>query len=348
MKKSLIFLLGLGLLSTCFGGYTFAKFSVTDNAEPFSVRIEPQATIVHQFIETKSWFNSGALNEHVYVYAFKAGATPTVEEAPFPGNEATYVKDIDSDKKLFYYDISKKYDSFVISKVVDSTTTYQTEDISLTAILNAGNNCVYLGDQPASVETKVETGSYNYTLGLSATSGSFTAGSSVDVTVEDYIGNIHYAVSPVGSASVSLNGSVATISSSTVGTSTITFSDDSDSEPVTYTLTVNPITNAVYTVSLSGDNYWWTQAGAHIYAWAYNGTEADHWYEGVVDGSNMLFTIPTGFTKADFVRVSGTISDLTKWDGSTFNGMEKWNRKDNISLPGTSSTLSFNLDGWHD
>lgn len=55
MKRSLIFLLGVGLLATCFGSYTFASFSVTDKADPFSVRIIPNTSTEEEptyFIKT--------------------------------------------------------------------------------------------------------------------------------------------------------------------------------------------------------------------------------------------------------------------------------------------------------
>ena len=109
---------------------------------------------------------------------------------------------------------------------------------------------------------------------------------------------------------------------------------------------VAPVSNAVYTV----ENFdWWTNDNAHIYAWAYADGVEGHWYEGVVDGANMNFTIPANCTKATFVRVSGEIADLSTWDANTFNGMNKWNRSQEITLSGSTSTISVDLSGaWFD
>ena len=108
----------------------------------------------------------------------------------------------------------------------------------------------------------------------------------------------------------------------------------------------SPVHNVTYTVQ--NFESWWTSDSAHIYAWAFIEGESGHWYEGVVDGSNMKFTIPSNFNKAIFVRVSGQIADLSKWDGTTFESMEKWNRADDVSLSGSSSNISFTLGAWHD
>lgn len=107
-----------------------------------------------------------------------------------------------------------------------------------------------------------------------------------------------------------------------------------------------PVHNVIYTVQ--NFDSWWTSDSAHIYAWAFIEGESGHWYEGIVDGSNMKFTIPSNFNKAIFVRVSGQIADLSRWDGSTFEGMNKWNRADNVNLNGSDSNISFTLGEWHD
>ena len=73
---------------------------------------------------------------------------------------------------------------------------------------------------------------------LSATSGTIEAGGSVEVTALNLTGTFAYEVKS-GTASVEISGDKATISSSTVGTATIDFSDDSDADPITFTLTVN-------------------------------------------------------------------------------------------------------------
>ena len=109
---------------------------------------------------------------------------------------------------------------------------------------------------------------------------------------------------------------------------------------------VAPVSNAVYTV----ENFdWWTNDGAHIYAWAFGEGVEGHWYEGVVDGANMNFTIPANCTKASFVRVSGEIADLSTWDANTFDGMQKWNRSAEINLSGSTSVITVDLSGaWFD
>lgn len=63
MKKSTIFLLGVGLLSTCFGGFTFAAFSVTDNADPFSVKISVEAPKRYY---VKTFASAGGAETHSY------------------------------------------------------------------------------------------------------------------------------------------------------------------------------------------------------------------------------------------------------------------------------------------
>ncbi|MBR4378238.1 MAG: Ig-like domain-containing protein [Bacilli bacterium] len=109
-----------------------------------------------------------------------------------------------------------------------------------------------------------------------------------------------------------------------------------------------PVQNVTYTVENIPS--WWTDASAHIYAWAFEDGIANsgHWYEGAANGSNMEFLIPSNYNKAIFVRVSGAIADLSVWNASTLDGMEKWNRADDVALSGATSTISFDLGAWHD
>lgn len=109
---------------------------------------------------------------------------------------------------------------------------------------------------------------------------------------------------------------------------------------------IPPVVDRTYTVKNIPS--WWTEDSAHIYAWAFEQGKPGHWYEGVVDGSNMKFTIPSNCTKASFVRVSGEIADLNTWDANTFNGMSKWNRSSEISLSGGDSDIEVSLGAWFD
>lgn len=253
--------------SSTVGTATIA-FSDDSEASPivFTLTVLDPSATYRQYIETKAWFNSGSLDEHVYVYAFENGSDPVIQNAAFPGEEATYVKDLDEGKKLFYFDIGVIYDTFIISKVEVSTKTYQTDNITISTL--SGDNCVWIGEQPVNTDTYIEVGHYNYVLGLSANSGTIASGGSTTVTLQNYIGDVDYAVSPLGSATVSIVGNVATISSSTEGTSTITFSDDAGCEAV-YTLTVNPAASVrrVYIETKT-----WFNSGSpdeHVYVYAF-------------------------------------------------------------------------------
>ncbi|MCQ2801060.1 MAG: Ig-like domain-containing protein [Bacilli bacterium] len=219
------------------------------------------------YIETKPWFNSGSLDEHVYVYTYKADSDPMKENAVFPGEEATYVKDLDAGKKLFYFDIAEIYDTFIVTKRVGTTNSYQTNDIAISDF--GTDNCMWMGDEPADVATKIETGHYNYALGLSVNSATIGVGGSANVSITNFIGDISYVVDPASSATVSIVEDVATISSSTLGTTTITFSDESSSAPVVFTLKVEetPATTRVYFETKSWFNS--NQPGEKVYAYAF-------------------------------------------------------------------------------
>ena len=217
------------------------------------------------YIETKPWFNSGSLDEHVYVYTYKAGSDPMKENAVFPGEEATYVKDLDAGKKLFYFDIAEIYDTFIVTKRVGTTNSYQTNDIAISDF--GTDNCMWMGDEPADVATKIETGHYNYALGLSVNSATIGVGGSANVSFTNFIGDISYVVDPASSATVSIVEGVATISSSTLGTSTITFSDQSSSAPVVFTLNVQeaPATTRVYFETKSWFNSGASNENVYVY-----------------------------------------------------------------------------------
>ena len=266
------------------------------------------------YIETKEWFNSGDLSEKVYVYTYKDSSNPIKQNAPFPGEEATYVKDLEEGKKLFYFDIEDTYDTFVVSKVVNAEKTYQTNDVVISDL--EGDNCVYLKEQPATVETKVEVGHYNYQLGISQNAGTISVGGSINLTITNSIGEVSYTVSPESSATVIITGNVATISSSTIGTSTITFSDESESSDVTFTLTVQeaPTTRRVYF-----ETKYWFNSGAgneNVYAYTYkDGSnpieqnapfpgEATTWYEDLDNGKKIFyFDVSSEYDTIIFVKL---------------------------------------------
>lgn len=73
---------------------------------------------------------------------------------------------------------------------------------------------------------------------LSQTSATIASGGSVVISALNLTGTFAYAVL-TGNADVTINGANATISSSTAGTTTISFSDDSEAAPIVFTLTVS-------------------------------------------------------------------------------------------------------------
>lgn len=111
------------------------------------------------YIETKGWFNSGDSNEHVYVYAFKKDSNPIVQNAAFPGEEASWICDLNEGKKIFSFEIGAEYDTFIVVRVVGTAAGYQTVDISLSAL--GENNCVYLNADAGS--GSIPVGYYTYT-----------------------------------------------------------------------------------------------------------------------------------------------------------------------------------------
>lgn len=300
MKKTLVFLLSFGILASTFVGSVFAKYAVYDTADAFGSKISVKVPTTRHYIETKSWFNSGDPSEHVYVYAFKETASGTRENAEFPGLEATYQKDIDNTKKLFYYDIPQTFDKFVVSKVVNDVALYQTVDIDISSL--SGDNCIYLNTDSGS--SAIPVGHYNYALRLSENSGTITAGNSTTITFDRNLNNVSASVSPSG-ATVSVNNesNSATISSSTVGSYTITFSDDVNE--ANYTLTVNAaITYRTQYIETKS----WFNSGAsneHVYVYAFkngaNPAQENHAWPGeeatyvreIGDGKKLfVFNIP--------------------------------------------------------
>lgn len=280
-----------------------------DDPITFTLTVTPPVAKHRYYIETKNWFNSGDPNEHVYVYAFKQGSDKV--NAIFPGEKASYVKDLSEGKKLFYYDVAESFDTFIVSKVVGTEKTYQTTDIVISEL--SGDNCVYLKDQPASTDTAVEIGHYNYAFGLSASSGTISKGKSTTVTFTNYIGEVTYEVSPAGSATVSIKEGVATITSSTIGTSTITFSDESDSEAKAYTLTVQdaPVVKRIYFETKTWFNS--NQKGEDVYAYVFNSSthaektawpgESTQWAKDLTEGKKLFyFDVSDEYDSIIFVR----------------------------------------------
>lgn len=139
------------------------------------------------------------------------------------------------------------------------------------------------------------------------------------------------------------------------GTYTIYVQTGSIDRGVYIDATPNSIDDVVYTFELNDSNNWIINDNAKVYAWAFyrinDGENHDyfgHWYLGSNVGSTLTFTIPVNLNIADFVRISGEISDLSKWDGTTFSGLGTWNRADAVYLSGETSTISFDFGSWHD
>lgn len=316
-------------------GYEFQGWSLTTTGEellePHSSYTANVATTfyaiweaeapqkVSQFIETKSWFNAGGENEHVYVYAFKADSEPVVENAAFPGEEATYIRDLEDGKKLFSYDIEETFDTFVVVRVEGETNSYQTVNISLASL--EGDNCVYLnGDAaPSSVETKIEVGHYNYVyaFGLSSYEGEITVGGHVDVNLLNVTGEVTFEVDPENSATVVINGNVATISSETLGESSIVFADESEAT-ATYTLTVSeaPDSKVVYIQTKQFFNSGASNEAVLAYCWDSqsegNNTwpgEATTWVEDQ-ENNQKIFSFEVDLEKYDMIMFVKTVDNV--------------------------------------
>lgn len=313
------------------------------NSAVYTLTVETPSAKIRQYIETKSWFNDGGEDQHVYVYAFKEGSDPMQQNAPFPGVDATWVKDLDSDKKLFYYDISEKFDTFVVSNG-----TYQTEDIAISSL--EGDNCIYLDADAGS--SAIPVGHYDYSLKLSANSGTITTGGSTSVTFDRYIGEVTYEVSPEDSATVSITGGTATISSSTVGTSTITFTDGAGKEAV-YTLTVNEApdpstTKMVYLQTKGFFNNGSSNQDVKVYCWNSENTSINNGWPG-----QSAQWVEDLHGSDEGKKIFSFEFDLTKYDSLIFvqivDGNPVFQTVDiNIASFGSDDTVYLNADNWTD
>lgn len=277
----------------------------------------PQKTT--QYIETKPWFNDGGENEHVFVYAFKAESDPFLENAPFPGEEATYIRDIEDGKKIFSYELEETFDTFVVVRVEGETNSYQTVDIAVASL--EGDNCIYLngGAAPSSVETKIEVGHYNYefAFGLSSYEGAIYVGGHVNINLLNVTGEVTYTVDPENAASVEISGNVATISSDTVGEAEITFADESE-ESAIYTLTVSeaPESKVVYVQTKQFFNSGASNENVLAYCWnsenEENNTwpgEATTWVEDQ-ENNQKIFRFEVDLTKYDMVMFVKTVEGV--------------------------------------
>ena len=305
---------GVATISSSTVGTSTITFSDGVNVATYTLTVNAAAATTKQYIETKSWFNSNQEGEKVYVYAYKDGSSPIEENAAFPGEEATWVKDLEDGKKLFSYDIEDTFDTFVVVRVVSGTPGYQTENVSIVDL--SGDNCIYLDAEGGSASIPV--GHYDYSLRLSASSGTITSGNNTSITFVRNLAIVTATVSPEGSATVEIVGNTATISSSTEGTSTITFSDGTND--ATYTLTVNPAvaTRRVYIETKSWFNS--NQEGEKVYVYAFKEAGEDdipmtswpgyeaHWVKDIEDGKKIFyFDIPETYDTFIVVRVvSGT------------------------------------------
>ena len=263
--------------------------------------------------------------------------------APFPGVDATWVKDLDDGKKLFYYDISEKFDTFVVSNG-----TYQTEDIAISSL--EGDNCIYLDADAGS--SAIPVGHYDYSLRLSANSGTITTGGSTSVTFDRYIGEVTYEVSPEDSATVSITGGTATISSSTVGTSTITFTDGAGKEAV-YTLTVNEApdpstTKMVYLQTKGFFNNGSSNQDVKVYCWNSENTSINNGWPG-----QSAQWVEDLHGSDEGKKIFSFEFDLTKYDWLIFvqivDGNPVFQTVDiNIASFGSNDTVYLNADNWTD
>lgn len=137
------------------------------------------------------------------------------------------------------------------------------------------------------------------------------------MTFDRYIGEVTYEVSPADSATVSITGGTATISSSTVGTSTITFTDGAGKEAV-YTLTVNEAPDPseikrIYfeTKSFFNDG----SANQNVLAYCWNpSTSADNSWPGVamtwlkdLDNGKKIFYIDVDISTYDHILFVKTV-----------------------------------------
>ena len=258
------------IIATGTGDATIA-FSDSDGGDPvvFTLKVNDVSDKFTQLIETKNWFNSGASNEKVFVYAFDT-STGRIN-APYPGEEASYWKDLTNDednKKLFSFAIKESFDTFIVTKVVDGNNTYKTVDITIADL--EGDNCIYLEAQPEDVSKEVKIGHYQYEMGidLSIPSASVGVGDEVKVTINNAFGSISHTESS-GNVEVTMNGNEATISSDVAGSYTVSFSDQSGSDPAVFTFEVSAATK-YYIETKSWFN---SGTGDALYLYAYDSSD---------------------------------------------------------------------------
>lgn len=225
-----------------------------------------------------------------------------------------FVIHIDYDTWRHYDDMNKTYSSAasVLENVEESgnfkVTAAGTFDIYVKTVLDSDNKCVYVNyDADPTPEV----------FSLSATSGTITSGGSIDVTASHVTGVLHYEVT-LGTAAVVIDGSKATISSSTVGTATIAFSDDSEATPIVYTLTVNEAATSL-TVYLQTKNFFNSGASSEnvkAYCWDSKDGEKNNTWPGeamtwVEDQENnqKIFKFDVDLTKYDSVLFTKTVND---------------------------------------
>lgn len=101
------------------------------------------------------------------------------------------------------------------------------------------------------------------------------------------------------------------------------------------------ITYVTYTLNLDSGNSWIINDNAKIYAWCWNlSNQRSFWIQGEIHGtSNITFSVPSDRDKAKFVRCEFEIPDRSAWNEGTA-GANIWNESNEISLSGTSSTIS--------
>ena len=97
-----------------------------------------------------------------------------------------------------------------------------------------------------------------------------------------------------------------------------------------------------YTLNLDGSNNWILNDSAKIYAWCWNSsTDKGSWIKGVINGNTSItFSVAVDRNMAKFIRCEHEVPDVSVWNDNTASGAIIWNTSDEISLPGSNSTIN--------
>ena len=139
----------------------FHYFIFDENASlDFYLTVNPVAETWTIYFQSKSYFNSGSSDEHVYIYAWESGTDPIECNAEFPGEEMTWVEDQAGSKKIFKFELDVKYTYVIFSKLIGDAYQGQTEDVELSS--RGDNNCIWVEDR-SGMSADVATGWMTYT-----------------------------------------------------------------------------------------------------------------------------------------------------------------------------------------